>query len=112
MATDGVFDNLYDEDLENCVRPNMKDKDFSNMQAASTCISDLSSKLGRSNNYLSPFALHAKEHKVNYPNQGKLDDITVISAQIHTKGRGDFEKQSISTNGNAQSTFDMGKQDL
>ena len=68
MASDGVFDNLYDEDLENCVRPNMNGVNFENLQAASTCISDLSGKLGRSRDYFSPFAKHAKEHKVNYPN--------------------------------------------
>jgi hypothetical protein len=48
MASDGVFDNLYDTDLIACVTPYMKSTHFENPQASSDCIADKSYELGNS----------------------------------------------------------------
>ena len=58
----------------------MKGTYFSNPQASSDCIANMSEKLGNSKNYLSPFAKEAREQGLRYPDQGKADDITVICA--------------------------------
>lgn len=31
MASDGVFDNMYDEDIEGCVKPEMNGTDLSGL---------------------------------------------------------------------------------
>jgi len=78
MASDGVFDNMYDDDIEACVKPEMNGTDLSGLQAASNCIAQTALKLGYKTGFVSPFALHAKEHGGRYPNKGKDDDIVVI----------------------------------
>ena len=100
MASDGVFDNMYDNDIEECVKPEMRGTDLSGLQAASNCIAQTALKLGYKTGFVSPFALHAKEHGVRYPNKGKDDDIVVIVSQIHDKGDKRYEpSDKISTNG-------------
>lgn len=80
MASDGVFDNLYDIDLEDCVKPFVKDANLFDLMASANCITTKSYKLGNTNGYLSPFAKNAKRDGVNYPAQGKADDIAVVVA--------------------------------
>ena len=100
MASDGVFDNMYDDDIEACVKPELIGTDLAGLQAASNCIAQTALKLGYKTGFVSPFALHAKEHGVRYPNKGKDDDIVVIVSQIHDKGDKRYEPaQKISTNG-------------
>ena len=48
MASDGVFDNLYDPDLIECVTPFMKSTHFEDPQGSSDCIADKAYKLGNS----------------------------------------------------------------
>ena len=62
MASDGVFDNLYDPDVEVCVEAQMNGFDLSGVQAAAECISEKALKFGYRTNYESPFSLHAKQH--------------------------------------------------
>ena len=88
MASDGVFDNLYDPDLIECVTPFMKSTNLEDPQGASDCIADKAYKLGNSKGFASPFAVGARAAGRNYPDQGKSDDIAVITAQIHTKPEG------------------------
>lgn len=71
----------------------MKGTHLINPKAASDCIASTSRKLGYANNYLSPFAKNAHEAGIKFPNQGKADDISVISAQIHTKGVYKMERE-------------------
>ena len=102
MASDGVFDNLYDPDVIECVTPYMTSTLFTDPQASSDCIAEKSFKLGNSQGFVSPFAVGARAAGRNYPDQGKSDDIAVITAQIHTKGKGPEgypEYQEIDTNG-------------
>lgn len=99
MASDGVFDNLYDPDLIKCVQPYMKSTHFEDPQASSKCIADKAFKLGNKKGYASPFAIGARAAGRNYPDQGKSDDIAVITAQIHSKPEGYEDTQAIQTNG-------------
>ena len=105
LASDGVFDNLYDEDVEACVLGAAKDVSLTDptlseeaLQAASVCIADRAHELGYNTNYLSPFAKDAKAQGVDYPHKGKDDDIVAIAAQIHTEKEG-RPTQKLSTNG-------------
>ena len=88
MATDGVFDNLYDKDIEKCVKSSFVGVDYPEykLKEVSECVANKAFKLGNSRGYLSPFAKHAREQGINYPPQGKADDIAVIVAQIKTRG--------------------------
>lgn len=85
MASDGVFDNMYDPDLIECVTPYMKSTHFYDPQGSSDCIADKAYELGNSKGFVSPFAVGARAAGRNYPDQGKSDDIAVITAQIHKK---------------------------
>ena len=61
-------------------------------------------ELGNKKPYNAPFAKGAREAGYTfkggpYPDQGKIDDVTVVVAQIHEKPA-DFEnEQEVSTNG-------------
>ena len=99
MATDGVFDNLYNKDIIKCVKSKLtKDKKLKPMQEVADCIAKTADEYGKRKDYESPFAKSAREHGKKYPNHGKEDDVTVIVAQIETKKRG-REVQPITTNG-------------
>ena len=52
-----------------------------NVQKASKCLAVNTERLGHKERYMSPFSVHAKEHGKNFLG-GKLDDITVIVAQV------------------------------
>lgn len=79
MFSDGVTDNLYDADIAKCVNPYLNGRDLTDPQGCSKCIADRAYELGKSNNYLSPFAKKAREAgKTNWPEEGKPDDIVAI----------------------------------
>jgi protein phosphatase PTC7 len=100
MATDGVFDNLYDDDVQACVALQMSGTHFASPTSASDCIASTARKLGYNTNYLSPFAKNAQASGLNYPSQGKADDISVVCAQIHTRGVYEMTtEQPVETNG-------------
>ena len=85
LASDGVLDNLYDEDIANCILPaskhSMYDPVFSDehLQATSACISHASLELSYDKLYVSPFEKEAAKHGVKRPG-GKPDDIVSIVA--------------------------------
>ena len=85
MASDGVFDNLFDNDLAECVKPYMASDGitFLDPQASADCIAQNAQRHGLDENYNSPFAVGAKKDGKNWLG-GKLDDISVIVAQILT----------------------------
>ena len=60
MASDGVFDNMYDNDIEDCIRPFMKGVRFQNHTGAANCIKNKSVELGNLDPYFSPFAKASK----------------------------------------------------
>ena len=79
MASDGVLDNMYDNDLMDCVLPHMESVHFANPQAAADCIAETSFKLGSDQTYNSPFAIGARKAGRTFDG-GKLDDISVVAA--------------------------------
>ena len=85
MGSDGLFDNLYDEDLSPCLLQNIghsKGKfTMDDPKAAADCLANRAYLLSKDKNYYSPFAKGARESFQRY-NGGKEDDITVIVAQI------------------------------
>lgn len=83
MGTDGLFDNVYDEDLLTCLYPQLdkNTKTLRNLEEAATCLADLAEKHGYDRTYFSPFAKEAREHRRYYMG-GKADDITVVVAQF------------------------------
>jgi serine/threonine protein phosphatase PrpC len=88
MATDGVFDNLYDDMItKECVVPHLsKSNDLARIQDAALCISSLAEVMGYDEKYESPFCKNAVKDgksKRKYLG-GKADDITVIVAQVKT----------------------------
>lgn len=86
LASDGLFDNLYNKDVVDCVEPLVKGVVVEDLMEASYCLASKSEYLGNLKGYLSPFAKGAKEAGMYYPLMGKSDDIAVIVAQIHPKG--------------------------
>ena len=89
MGTDGLFDNLYDKDIEGCLQPGIKlvkDDEFelSNPEEVANCMAKKAYTLGKDGKYMSPFARGAFKSGYPYPG-GKEDDITVIVSQIVRK---------------------------
>ena len=79
MATDGVWDNLFPEDILVCV------KSSENLQNVSNCISNLAEVKSYDPKYESPWYLEAKsknEKNLEKLIGGKQDDITVIISKI------------------------------
>ena len=63
MGTDGLFDNLYDEDIEKCLHPNIKpikdqsdEFEFIEPEKAANCIANKAYNLSKDKRYMSPFA--------------------------------------------------------
>ena len=89
MGTDGVFDNLYDDQIaKTCIRPHLKfDGDLPKPEDASLCVSALAEVMSYSETHVSPYTQGAIDHGkpeafVKENLGGKQDDITVIVAQI------------------------------
>lgn len=91
MATDGLFDNLYDKDIETCIKYSMTDKksskteqaDFGyleNPQFVAECLAKEAERLSMLDRYFSPFAREARRVFGDFEPRGKPDDITVIVA--------------------------------
>ena len=81
MATDGIWDNLFVEDIKACVQPRVTTTSgyLHNLQATSDCISTLSEFKSYDPKYESPFYVEGKKDKdAKEELGGKQDDITVI----------------------------------
>lgn len=86
MASDGMYDNLYDQDVINCVESkNVNEHASFDHKSVGDCLAELALKLGESENYKSPFARGAQEAGHKFPDVGKDDDIVVIVATVHNK---------------------------
>lgn len=59
MASDGVFDNLYDNQIEKCLK--MNGQFLQNEKQSATCIVFKSIKLAKKSGYLSPYAKDARD---------------------------------------------------
>ena len=81
IATDGVLDNLFNEDILQCIRKSRSTTETLDNLAASTCIAKTAEMLSFNKGYDSPFSVNAREAGRNHPG-GKPDDITVIVAEV------------------------------
>lgn len=98
LASDGMYDNLYDEDVVYCVEPKPDSIHLPfDHKRIGECLANMALKLGEMQNYQSPFAKNAQAVGRNYPNQGKADDIAVIVATVHKKKDKKFD-QKVDTN--------------
>ena len=64
MASDGVWDNLFDDDIKAVLSRHMDETilRMKNMQAAADEIALRAEDLGNTNGYWSPFAVEASKH--------------------------------------------------
>ena len=95
MASDGVWDNLFDDDITAVLSRYMPDEPqlkMKNTQAAADEIALRAEDLGNTNGYWSPFAVEASKHYQGFMPRGKPDDVTVIVAQMHNRQESDGNK--------------------
>jgi len=84
MGTDGLFDNLFDHDIHNCLHPSvrpLKDSkeefELVDPEGVAKCMANKAYNLSKDRRYMSPFAQGAVKTGNRYFG-GKEDDITVI----------------------------------
>eukprot|EP00354_Favella_ehrenbergii_P009832 CAMPEP_0170463860 /NCGR_PEP_ID=MMETSP0123-20130129/8811_1 /TAXON_ID=182087 /ORGANISM="Favella ehrenbergii, Strain Fehren 1" /LENGTH=63 /DNA_ID=CAMNT_0010729393 /DNA_START=733 /DNA_END=924 /DNA_ORIENTATION=+ len=63
MGTDGLYDNLYDKDVQACLEPAVKVKanskeefELSEPESVARCMAKKAYNLSKDNRYMSPFA--------------------------------------------------------
>jgi protein phosphatase PTC7 len=109
VASDGIFDNMYDADLVDCVKSNNAEDFTQDSQGTADCIAAKSYELGKKNYYISPFAKGAHMANKDYGMHGKEDDISVVVAQIHSR-TGKFAEnqgQELQSNGSGSVTASL-----
>lgn len=83
-ATDGVWDNVYEEDMVRLIAKHKSPK------LVAEALGSLSQTHGQDGGYMSPFAANAMRQGLRYLG-GKLDDVTVVVARVGAlNGPGDF----------------------
>lgn len=82
MGSDGLFDNLFDDDIKNCIVKHTLHGQ-TNIERAADCIAVYAEFVSYKKDYVSPFTKSAIEHGLPEKDNlgGKEDDITVIVAQ-------------------------------
>ncbi|XP_070572999.1 protein phosphatase PTC7 homolog [Ptychodera flava] len=80
MATDGLFDNMPDSLILQELSK-LKDRTAESIQRTADAIAERARKLAYDANYMSPFALHARENGLDFTG-GKPDDITVLLSTV------------------------------
>ena len=82
MGTDGLWDNLYDADIEKYLTAFLSnDEQINKPEIIAKLIAQQAEKMSQKMEYESPFTREAKKHGLVYMG-GKPDDITVVVAQI------------------------------
>lgn len=80
LASDGLWDNMFDVRLIELMRPFIRDTDdLLDPHLIAEIIAKETEKLSYDMNYMSPFSKGAKDHYYDYLG-GKPDDITIIVA--------------------------------
>ena len=77
MASDGIWDNLFDDDIKICLKASTSSDHIVNVDQASQCISTLAECKGYMTDYESPFYVEAEAEGLNHLG-GKPDDIAVV----------------------------------
>ena len=67
LFSDGVLDNVYDADLAKCAREHLEGADLKDPKGCSDCIANKAYRLGKSQDWLSPFAKSARKDGKNWP---------------------------------------------
>lgn len=85
LASDGLWDNLFDVKIMDIVKPFIRDQDeIADPDLVAELIAKEAEQWSYKRDYISPFAKGAREHYYDYSG-GKPDDITVIVGQIKIK---------------------------
>ena len=67
VFSDGVSDNLFDEDFLPCIESRLNEEgNISSYGGAANCIARSAYSKGKQKDYLSPFSVHAREHNKRY----------------------------------------------
>lgn len=78
LATDGLFDNVYERDVISIVRPFIKHTDeIIDLDLVAEMIAQKAEDLSKDPKYISPFARDAHDHYYDFVG-GKEDDVTVV----------------------------------
>lgn len=91
MASDGLFDNVFDEDIASVVNV-FGGSDLVSVQRTATALAALAAKHSADKEYMSPYVLESLDQGIDLPlwqkmlgkklSGGKVDDITVVVAQV------------------------------
>lgn len=85
LASDGLFDNLFNVKIIDMVRPFIRDRDdILDPQLVAEMIAKEAEKYSHNQSHLSPFGQSAREHFYDYRG-GKPDDVTVVVAQVNLR---------------------------
>lgn len=93
MASDGLWDNLFDEEILKLIAQTTKNfGEQCNPQLIATALAKAAMEAGHSEDKMSPFAVGAEKAGVRFYGGkkfigGKLDDVTVLVARV-TVGEG------------------------
>lgn len=103
VASDGLWDNLYDDMILEIINDKVKmlDGRLSNVECEviAEILASLAEKKSKDINYESPFSKRARMKGYQYFG-GKEDDITIVVTQVKAISDEDSQSQSLYENGN------------
>ncbi len=78
MGSDGVFDNLFDDQIKDCLKAHKA------LDEMADCIATYAEFVSYQNKYISPYTSSAVAHGLKEEDNlgGKPDDITVIVSKV------------------------------
>jgi protein phosphatase PTC7 len=79
MGSDGIFDNLFEPEILQCLKTS---GDLVDVDAAAICLADRALVMSKDEHFESPFSIGARKAGKNHPG-GKEDDITVIVSRVN-----------------------------
>lgn len=86
VGSDGLFDNIRTEELLEEIQKRMRsDGRLEEKQELAQSLAAKAIAYGQDHEYVSPFTEHAQAAGISFLG-GKLDDTTVIIAQVHEDG--------------------------
>ena len=92
MASDGLFDNVFDDGVKDCLVGKVKREKLVDVDGVSNCLAKKAEDNGKLKDFESPFYFNARasgeEKFANFPAVGKQDDITIIVAQVERRTEG------------------------
>ena len=117
VFTDGFIDNVYDDEMYECIYDQLDDGLVTSMSGAADCLARKAYVLGKDPNFMSPWMAEFKWYYENNEELkkvgrglvqsvppghkfigGKADDITITVAQVFTDMGPDDERRQLSEN--------------